>query len=114
MKKELNSIRLGFLTLYILKYVQKMPEVGMRPFSALIAQEIEADRRLMAGKSLVFSKLKDLSEEGYLRANWGVSPNPRVKKKVRYFSISAKGKSLIEKLELEQNRIQKVLLALPA
>jgi DNA-binding PadR family transcriptional regulator len=114
MEKELNNIRLGFLTLYVLKYVQKMPEVGMSPFSALVAQEIEADNRLKAGKSLVFSRLKDLCEEGYLKANWGRSSNPKVKKQVRYFSISAKGASLIRKLELEQNRIQNVLLALPA
>lgn len=114
MKKELNSIRLGFLTLYILKYVQKMPEVGKSPFSALIAQDIESDKRLKAGKSLVFSKLNELCEAGYLKANWGVSSNPRVKKKVKYFSITEKGTSLIKKLELELNRIQNVLIALPA
>jgi DNA-binding PadR family transcriptional regulator len=114
MEKELNDIRLGFLTLYILTYVQKMPAVGMYPFSALIAQDIESDKRLRAGKSLVFSRLKDLSENGFLKENWGKSSNPRIKKKVKYFSISAKGRSLIEKLELEEKRIQNILHALPA
>jgi DNA-binding PadR family transcriptional regulator len=77
-------------------------------------QEIESDKRLRAGKSLVFSRLKDLCKKGFLKENWGLSSNPRIKKKVRYFSISAKGISLIEKLELEKKRIQNVLLALPA
>ncbi|MBL6991129.1 MAG: hypothetical protein ISR65_15190 [Bacteriovoracaceae bacterium] len=114
MEKELGNIRLGFLTLYILKYVEKKPEVGMYPFAALITQEIEEKSQLGAGKSLVFSKLNYLCDSGYLTASWGISSNPRVKKKVKFFSISTKGKKLIKKLEQEQKRINNVLSKLPA
>jgi len=114
MEKELMNIRLGFLTLYILRYVEKKPEVGMHPFAALIAQEIEDKNQLGAGKSLVFSKLNKLCDNGYLKASWGVSSNPRVKKKVKFFSITTKGKNFIKQLQKEQKRINDVLLKLPA
>ncbi|OUR96588.1 hypothetical protein A9Q84_09585 [Halobacteriovorax marinus] len=114
MEKELSNIRLGFLTFYILKYVEKKPEVGMAPFSALIAQEIEEKNQLGAGKSLVFSRVNSLCDSGHLIPKWGVSSNPRVKKKVKFFSISVKGKKLIKQLEKEQKRISDVLSKLPA
>lgn len=114
MNKELKSIRLGFLTLYILKYVEKMPSVGMKPFSAMVAQEIESKNRLRAGKSLVFIKLNKLCSTGHLTESWGVSSNPKVKKKVRFYSISPKGKKMIKELENEYKRILEVLYNLPA
>lgn len=109
MEKELRSIRLGFQTLYILKFIEKMPKVGMSAFSALIAQEIEAKKQLGAGKSLVFSKLNTLCEAGHIKAAWGISSNPRVKKKVKFYSISPKGEKLILSLEKEQQRINTLL-----
>lgn len=112
MDKELNSIRLGHLTLYILKYIESMPSLGMSPFSALIAQEIESKNRLRAGRSLVFSKLNYLENEGYIDSNWAKSPNPKVKKKVKFYSISLQGKKLIKDLEKEQDRINQVLKSL--
>ncbi len=114
MEKELKNIRLGFLTLYILKYIEQKPKVGMTPFSALVSQEIEEKNKLRAGKSLVFSKLNSLCESGHLEATWGVSSNPLVKKKVKLFSISSKGKKLIKQLEDEQQRINDVIKSLPA
>ena len=114
MEKELNNIRQGFLTLYILKYIEKMPSVGMSPFSALISQEIEQRNRLRTGKSLVFSRLNSLCESGHLVSNWGISSNPKVKKKVKFYSVSTKGLKLIQKLEGEQERINNLLSKLPA
>jgi DNA-binding PadR family transcriptional regulator len=114
MEKEIGNLRLGFLTLYILRYVEKKPEVDIYPFAALIAQEIGDKNQLGAGKSLVFSKLNSLCGEEYLTASWAVSSNPKVKKKVKFFSITAKGKKLIKQLEQEQRRINEVLLKLPA
>lgn len=114
MNKEISNIRLGFLTLYILRFVEKMPSVGMSPFAALIAQEIERKHQLGAGKSLVFSRLNGLSDDGYVTHTWGVSSNPRVKKKVKFFSISSKGKGLIKQLQKEQARINGVLSNLPS
>lgn len=113
MDKELNHIRLGSLTLYILKYVEKMPEVGMSAFAALIAQEIENSSRLRAGKSLVSSRLNELSENGCLKARWGKSPNPKAKKSVKFFEITKKGQRLIRQLTDEQSRISEVLEKLP-
>jgi DNA-binding PadR family transcriptional regulator len=112
--KEYNNIRNGYLTLYILKYIEMKPKVNMSPFGALIAQEIESKNQLGAGKSLVFSRLNKLCEGEYLSFSWKESPNPRVKKKVKFFSITAKGKKLISKLQNEQARINKVLANLPA
>lgn len=112
MEKELKNIRLGFLTLYVLKYVEQKPKVGMSPFSALVAQEIEEKNKLRAGKSLVFSKLNSLCESGHLEAKWGISSNPQVKKKVKFYSISSKGKKLIKQLETEQKRINEVITLL--
>jgi DNA-binding PadR family transcriptional regulator len=114
MEKELKNIRLGFLTLYILKYVEQKPKVGMIPFSAMVAQEIEEKNKLRAGKSLVFSKLNSLCESGHLEAIWGGSSNPQVKKKVKFFTISSKGKKLMKQLETEQRRINDVMTSLPA
>lgn len=112
MEKELKNIRLGFLTLYVLKYIEQKPKVGMSPFSALVAQEIEEKNKLRAGKSLVFSKLNSLCESGHLEAKWGISSNPQVKKKVKFYSISSKGKKLIKQLETEQRRINEVITLL--
>lgn len=109
MEQELNKIRLGYLTLYILKYIRKMPERGMQPFNAMIAQDIENNNNLRAGKSLVFSRLNDLCENGYINSEWGFSSNPKVKKKVKFYSIANKGKDLIKQLELEHKRILAIL-----
>lgn len=114
MDKELSSMRLGFLTLYLLKYIEKIPEVGMQPFSALIAQEIEEKNRLRAGKSLVFSRLNSLCNNGFIVDSWGDSSNPKVKKRVKFYSITSKGKKLIHQLEKEQERINNILLRLPS
>jgi len=114
MINEVRNIRLGFLTLYILKFIEKKPLVGMQAFAALIAQEIEEKNQLGAGKSLVFSKLNKLCENGYLKSSEGISPNPRAKKKVKLFFITNKGKSLIVKLQKEQIRINEVLSKLPS
>jgi DNA-binding PadR family transcriptional regulator len=114
LEKEYNNMRTGYLTLYILKYIEMKPKVNMSPFGALIAQEIDLKNQLGAGKSLVFSKLNKLCEGGYLSFSWKESPNPRVKKKVKFFSITAKGKKLILKLQNEQKRINQVLDLLPA
>lgn len=114
MEKELRNIRLGFLTLYILKYIEQKPKVGMTPFSAMVAQEIQEKNKLRAGKSLVFSKLNNLCESGHLEAIWGISSNPQVKKKVKFFSITSKGRKLIKQLEVEQRRINDVITHLPA
>ncbi|MCO4793475.1 MAG: hypothetical protein KC493_07180 [Bacteriovoracaceae bacterium] len=114
MNKEISNIRLGFLTLYILKFVERMPSVGMQPFAALVAQEVERKHQLGAGKSLVFSRLNSLCDGGYVTHSWGVSSNPRVKKKVKFFSISQKGRGLIKQLQKEQGRINDVLSNLPS
>ena len=114
MEKEIQNLQNGFITLYILKYVEKKPLVGMTAFSALISQEIENKNQLGSGKSLVFSRLNKLCENNLLDANWGISPNPRVKKKIKFYTITAKGKKLIKQLEKEQARINKVLSLLPA
>jgi DNA-binding PadR family transcriptional regulator len=114
MEKEIRNIRQGFITLYILKYVERKPLVGMTAFSALIGQEIENKNQLGSGKCLVFSKLNNLCENGLLDSRWGISPNPRVKKKIKFYTISTKGKKLIKQLEKEQTRINEVLSLLPA
>jgi DNA-binding PadR family transcriptional regulator len=114
MEKELGQLRLGFLTLYILKYVQQKPLSQMSAFSALIEQEIENTNQLRAGKSLVFKRLTELEKLGYLSYEWGKSPNPRAKKKAKFYSITESGKNLINELETEEMRLMIMLQKLPA
>jgi DNA-binding PadR family transcriptional regulator len=104
-EREIEYLRIGYLTYYILKTVESMPKVDMHPYYALISQEIENKNRLGAGKSLVYTRLKYLCENGFLASSPGVSSNPRAKKKVQFFSISEKGKRLLKQLSKEQIRI---------
>jgi len=114
MEKELGQLRLGFLTLYILKYVQQKPLSQMSAFSSLIEQEIENINQLRAGKSLVFKRLTELCKQGHLSYEWGRSPNPRAKKKAKFYSITESGKNLINELESEEMRLMIMLQKLPA
>lgn len=108
-EKEMEYLRIGYLTYYILKIVAGMPAVDMQPYYALIHQEIGNKNRLGAGKSLLYSRLKYLSDKGFLKSELGFSSNPRAKKKVRFFSLSEKGKRLLKQLASEQKRIAESL-----
>jgi DNA-binding PadR family transcriptional regulator len=109
-KREIEYFRIGHLTHYILKIIEGMPKVDMHPYYALILQELENKNRLGAGKSLLHSRLKFLSKNGFLKSEFGLSLNPKAKKKVRFYSISEKGKLLLSQLETEQKRISDSLL----
>jgi len=110
-KREIEYLRVGYLTYYILKIIVGMPRVDMHPYYALIFQELENKNRLGAGKSLLHSRLKFLSKNGFLKSEFGLSSNPKAKKKVRFYSISEKGKNLMKQLEDEQKRISDSLRA---
>lgn len=103
--RELEYLRLGFLTFYILKIVEGLPKVDMQPYYALILQEMENKNRLGAGKSLIFSRLKYLRKNGFISSRLGTSSNPRAKKPVSFFKITDSGRSLLKELEREQKRI---------
>jgi len=104
-KREIEFLRTGFLTYYILKIIEGMPKVDMHPYYALIAQELESKNRLGSGKSLLFIRLRDLQKKGFLHSEAGLSRNPRAKKKVRFYSLSESGRRLLSQLESEQKRI---------
>ena len=108
-EKELEYLRIGHLTYYVLKIVEGMPKVDMHPYYALISQELENVNRLGAGKSLLYSRLKHLSCNGFLNSKDGISSNPKAKKKVQFYSLSEKGKRLLRRLEKEQKRIAESL-----
>jgi len=103
--RELDYMRVGHLTYYILKIIEGMPKVDMHPYYALISQELENEKKLGAGQSLLYSRLNSLHEQGFLKSELGASSNPKAKKKVRYFYISEKGKRLLKQLSKEQKRI---------
>lgn len=107
--REIEYLRIGHLTFYILKIIEGMPKVDMHPYYALISQEIENVNRLGAGKSLLYSRLKYLSVNGFLNSEAGTSSNPKAKKKVQFFSLSEKGKRLLKQLYKEQKRISESL-----
>lgn len=104
-ERELNYFRIGFLTYYILKIIEGMPKVDMHPYYALIAQEVENEKRLAAGKSLIHSRLKYLCDNKFIISALGASSNPKAKKPVQFFSITERGKRLLKVLSKEQERI---------
>jgi DNA-binding PadR family transcriptional regulator len=108
-EREIEYLRIGHLTYYILKIIEDMPKVDMQPYYALIYQELENKKRLGAGKSLLHSRLKYLSENNFIDSEPGASSNPKAKKKVQFFSITEKGKKLLKELAKEQKRIAESL-----
>jgi len=109
--REMDYLRIGHLTYYILKVIEGLPKVDMHPYYALISQELENQKRLGAGKSLLYKRLNHLRENGFLDSEQGASSNPKAKKKVQYFSLTSQGKELLRELEAEQLRIVESLKA---
>ena len=103
--KEIDYLRNGNLTLYILKIIEGMPKVDMSSYYALIAQEIESVHRLRAGKSMLYSRIQALLGGQFLKSEIGASSNPRAKKPVHFLSLTASGKKLLNELSREQKRI---------
>lgn len=104
-ERELDYLRVGFLTFYILKVIEGLPKVDMDPYFALILQEIENKHRLAGGGSLVYSRLSFLQKHGFLKLKLGISSNPKAKKKVKCFFLTESGSRLLRQLEKEQQRI---------
>jgi len=102
--KEIEYLRIGLLTLYLLKRIERLPKVSMDPFHALLKSE--AEKHLGAGGSLVYSRLHTLAEEGFLKTALGQSSNPKAKKPVRVYFLTDSGKKLIRQLEKEKARIE--------
>jgi len=106
---ELDYLRVGHLTYYVLKVIEGLPKVDMDPYYALIRQEIENKNRLGAGSSLLYSRLMLLSRRGFLKSKEGISSNPKAKKKVRCYFLTASGNQLLRNLEEERERISESL-----
>jgi DNA-binding PadR family transcriptional regulator len=104
-QREIEYLRIGHLTHYLLQLIENLQKVEMQPYFALIAQELEKKRGLGASKSVLFSRLKILCEEGFLRVELGASSNPRAKRPVRYYFLTTKGRTLQRELAREQKRI---------
>lgn len=109
--RELDYLRIGMLTYYILRVVDGLPKVDMHPYYALISQELQNQNRLGAGKSLLYKRLQQLQENGFLISEAGASANPKAKKKVQFFSLTEQGRELLRGLEAEQLRIIESLRA---
>lgn len=103
--REVEYLRVGHLTYYVLKIIEGLPKVGMQAYYALIFQELESENRLGAGKSLLYTRLKYLCENKFIKTETGASSNPKAKKKVQFFYITQKGQNLLKKLANEQKRI---------
>lgn len=103
--REVEYLRIGHLTYYVLKIIEGLPKVGMQAYYALIFQELESENRLGAGKSLLYTRLKYLCDNKFIKTEAGASSNPKAKKKVQFYTITEKGKKLLKQLESEQKRI---------
>jgi DNA-binding PadR family transcriptional regulator len=99
-------MRIGQLTHLILHLIESLPKVDMDPYYALIVQEIEKKDGLGAGKSLVFPRIKALYQRGYIDGYLGASSNPKAKKPVQFYRITKEGKTLLNQLRKENQRLQ--------
>lgn len=105
-EKEIDYLRIGYLTYFILATIEALPKVDMEPYYALIVQELEKKHGLGAGKSLVYPRLKGLIQRGYIDSSPGASSNPKAKKPVQFFRLTKEGKKLLNHLKNESLRIQ--------
>jgi DNA-binding PadR family transcriptional regulator len=107
--REIEFMRVGHLSIYILNLIDTLPKVDMEPYYALIVQEVERKSGLAAGKSLVYSRLKNLLENNYVSSELGASSNPRAKKPVQFYRLTKTGKKLLANLREEHHRLAKLI-----
>ena len=108
-EREIEYMRVGHLTYFLLQTIESLPKVDMEPYYALILQEVEKKIGLGSGKSLVYPRLKHLYQRGYIESNPGASPNPRAKKPVQFYKLTKEGKKLLTHLKNENKRLRTLL-----
>lgn len=108
-EREIEYMRVGYLTYYILHTIEALPKVDMEPYYALILQEVEKKNGLGSGKSLVYPRIKHLYQRGFIDSTLGASPNPRAKKPVQFYRLTKEGRKLLTHLKNENKRLQALL-----